>query len=277
MSREQDGDGVRVVLSAPQLAAVLTRQSISHSEMLSNRLWGGLQLVGGLLEMVGAGALCVMPEPTMASKAGCVVFGVHGSDTAAAGLRQIWTARDTATLTQQGTTKLAEAMKASPDMANNIGLWLDMVVPFGFASSIKAIRASRIAMGRISLDMHEAKAGSGIGGHTLLKHVGRTEAQLRERLNREPRREKVSSFTNLERAESAISEVMRANATIIREWAQSSGRGGPLALTRRVAGNVGYGITRETGKLTPMNEVVVVLKYQTYNGMPYYIVTAYIK
>jgi hypothetical protein len=55
-----------------------------------------------LLEMVGAAALCVLPEPTMASKAGCVVFGVHGSDTASAGLRQIWTGRDTATLIQQG-------------------------------------------------------------------------------------------------------------------------------------------------------------------------------
>ncbi|MGF6855556.1 hypothetical protein OKW29_004467 [Paraburkholderia sp. CI3] len=28
--------------------------------------------------------------------------------------------------------------------------------------------------------------------------------------------------------------------------------------------------------MTRMNEVVVVLKYQTYNGMPYYILTAYV-
>jgi hypothetical protein len=59
--------------------------------MMSNRLWGGLQVVGGALEMVGAAALCVVPDPTMASKAGCVMFGVHGSDTAAARLRQVWT------------------------------------------------------------------------------------------------------------------------------------------------------------------------------------------
>ncbi|NIF77980.1 hypothetical protein F3J20_11320 [Paraburkholderia sp. Cy-641] len=95
MSNE-DSSGVSVVLSAPQLAAVLARQSISQAEMLSNRLWGGLQIVGGALEMVGAGALCVLPEPTMASKAGCIVFGVHDSDTAAAGLRQAWTGQDTA-------------------------------------------------------------------------------------------------------------------------------------------------------------------------------------
>ncbi|MCC8401171.1 hypothetical protein LJ655_04550 [Paraburkholderia sp. MMS20-SJTN17] len=276
MSYQQDSDGVRVVLSAPQLAAVLTRQSISQTEMLSNRLWGGLRLVGGLLEMVGAGALCVMPEPTMASKAGCIVFGAHGSDTAAAGLRQVWTGRDTATLTQQGTAKLAEAMKASPDMANNIGLSLDMVVPFGFAGSIKAARVAGVTMGRIRLMDHEAKAGSRIGGHTFEKHVGRTEAQLLERLRLEPRRKRVSSFTNLERAEWAISEVMRIDTARIRNWAKSSGSGGPLTLIQRVAGDVGYGITRETGKLTRMNEVVVVLKYQTYNGIPYYILTAYV-
>jgi hypothetical protein len=73
-------------------------------------------------------ALCVLPDPTMASKAGCVVFGVHGSDSAAAGVRLAWTGRDTATLTQQGTTKLAEAMKASPDMASSIGLSLEAVL-----------------------------------------------------------------------------------------------------------------------------------------------------
>ncbi|MBC8720548.1 hypothetical protein F6X37_02645 [Paraburkholderia sp. 31.1] len=275
MSYNQDSDGVRVVLSAPQLAAVLTRQSISHGEMLSNRLWGGLQLVGGLLEMVGAGALCVMPEPTMASKAGCVVFGVHGSDTAAAGLRQIWTARDTATLTQQGTTKLAEAMNASPDMANNIGLWLDMVVPFGFAGSIKAVRTSQIVMGRIRLMEHEAKDGSRIGGHTIEKHVGRTEAQLRERLRLEPKRDVVSSFRDLPTAEWAISKVMESNTLKIRSWAQSNPRL-VLTLFHNVGKTVGYGINRETGQVKGMSMVQVVLKYEKYNGMPYYILTSYL-
>ncbi|WP_429565248.1 RNase A-like domain-containing protein [Paraburkholderia sp. MM6662-R1] len=275
MSYNQDSDGVRVVLSAPQLAAVLTRQSISHSEMLSNRLWGGLQLVGGLLEMVGAGALCVMPEPTMASKAGCVVFGVHGSNTAAAGLRQIWTARDTATLTQQGTTKLAEAMNASPEMANNIGLWLDMVVPFGFAGSIKAVRTSQIVMGRIGLMEHEAKDGSRIGGHTIEKHVGRTEAQLRERLRLEPKRDVVSSFRDLPTAEWAISKVMESNTLKIRSWAQSNPRHA-LTLFHNVGKTVGYGINRETGQVKGMSMVQVVLKYEKYNGMPYYILTSYL-
>ncbi|MGF6790140.1 RNase A-like domain-containing protein [Paraburkholderia sp. 35.1] len=278
MSYEQDSDSVRVVLSAPQLSAVLARHSINPTEMLSNRLWGGLQVVGGVLEMAGAAALCVLPEPTMASKAGCVVFGAHGSDTAEAGLRQVWTGRDTATLTQQGTAKLAEAMRVSPDMADQIGLSIDMAVPFGFAGSIKAARAASVRTGRIHLQMHEAKAlNPGLGGHTLQKHVGKDEAWLRERLKRESGRDIVSSFTNLEQAERAISEAVDANAARIRTGAQSSTRSATIMVTKVVSGDIGYGVTRETGTLTRMNQVFVVLKYETYNGMPYYVLTAYLE
>ena len=271
---DKDG-GVRVVLSAPQLAAVLARESISRTEMLSNQLWGGLQVVGGVLEMVGAGVLCVMPEPTMASKIGCVAFGAHGSDTAAAGLRQLWTGLDTATLTRQGTTKLAEVLNVDPAMADNIGLSVDIAVPFGFAGSIRAARAARVTLGRISLDMHEAKAGSRVGGHTLRKHVGRTEAQLRERLRLEPKRDVVSSFRNLQAAEWAISRVMESNALAIRNWSRTNPMR-PLVLELDVGKKVGYGIPRATGKLKDMSVVRVVLAFERHNGMPYYILTSYL-
>ena len=49
------------------LAIGMACASLNPAEMLSNRLWGGLQGVGGVLEMPGAGVWCVVPEPTMAS------------------------------------------------------------------------------------------------------------------------------------------------------------------------------------------------------------------
>ncbi|MBB5399551.1 RNase A-like domain-containing protein [Paraburkholderia youngii] len=275
MSQEYDGDGVRLVLSATQLAAILTRGSISQTEMLSNRLWGGLQVAAGVAEMVGAAALCVLPEPTMASKAGCVMFGVHGSDTAASGLRQMLTGKDTATLTQQSATKLAESLKARPDLANQIGVSIDIAVPFGLIGSIRAARVARITMGRISLDAHEAKAGSRIGGHTILKHVGRTEAQLRERLRLESERRVVSSFRDLAAAEWAISKVMESNTSKIRNWAQSNPRR-LLILYQDVGSKVGYGVVRATGELKEMSTVRVSIKFEEYNGMPYYILTSYL-
>ncbi|MGO4766021.1 hypothetical protein AB4120_26100, partial [Cupriavidus sp. 2KB_3] len=100
MAQADEMDGVRVVMSAPQLAAVLAHRSISPSEMMSNCIWGGWDIVGGVLEMV-------------------------------------WTGHDTATLTQQGAAKLAETMRAPPDMAGNIGLSLDIGVGFGLAGMLK--------------------------------------------------------------------------------------------------------------------------------------------
>ncbi|KXU90323.1 hypothetical protein CI15_03705 [Paraburkholderia monticola] len=275
MSQVNESDGVRVVLSAPQLAAVLARQSISPTEMLSNRLWGGLQVVGGVLEMVGAGALCVLPDPTMASKAGCIVFGAHGSDTAAAGLRQVWTGRDTATLTQRGTAKLAETMKAGPDMASHIGLSVDIAVSAGVAGSLKAVRASEITMGRINLMDHEANVGSLIGGHTIAKHVGRTEAQLRARLAAESRIYIASSFADLRAAEASISKVMQLNSSKVKAWAATNEI--RLCLIQDVGSPVGYGVVRSTGKLVQLRRVKMFIKRGSHNGMPYYILTAYLE
>ncbi|MGF6938482.1 hypothetical protein OKW41_007644 [Paraburkholderia sp. UCT70] len=158
-------------------------------------------------------------------------------------------------------------------MANNIGLSLDIAVPFGFAGSIRAARAARVTMGRVNLQTYEAKAGSRIGGHTLLKHVGRTEAQLRERLRLEPEKKVVSSFVNLEEAEWAISETMRANVLQIHAWTKAAPNR-VLTLRKDVARKVGYALVRKTDRLVDSSKVEVVLKYGAYNGMPYYILTA---
>jgi len=274
MAQADEMDGVRVIMSAPQLAAVLAHRSISPTEMMSNRLWGGLDVVGGVLEMVGAGVLCIAPEPTGLTKAGCVVFGMHGADTAWRGMRQVWTGRDTATLTQQGAAKLAETMRAPPDMANNIGLSLDIGVGFGIAGMVKAARVASITTGRIYLIQHEAKSLKGPGGHTLLKHVGKTEAQLRERLVRESNRQSVSTFTDLSTAEIVISDMFSANRARIMSWSSTSRR--ILRLEKRFPHPVGKIINRQSGKLTDARTVTVVLENKEYNKMPYYILTAYV-
>ncbi|EDZ98810.1 conserved hypothetical protein, partial [Burkholderia sp. H160] len=152
---------------------------------------------------------------------------------------------------------------------------VDMIVPFAFAGSIKAARVASVTMGRIRLMEHEAKDGSRIGGHTIEKHVGRTEAQLRERMRLEPQRDVVSSFRDLPSAEWAISRVMESNTLKIRSWAQSNPRQ-VLTLFHNAGETVGYGINRETGKLMGLSTVQVVLKYEKYNGMPYYILTSYL-
>jgi len=272
---EQDEQGVRVVVSAPQLAAILAGESLDQPATFTNRLWGGLRVVGGTLELVGAGALCLAPEPTMASKAGCVVFGVHGSDTLVAGVRQAWTGLDTADLTQAGASKLARTMGADAAAADRIGLAVDIGVPLAMSALLGAARLAAIRGGRLQLVEHEAQAGSKLGGHTIAKHVGRTETQLRARLAAEPRVQVASTFTNLRTAEDAISKVLRLESAAVKAWAQTASPTNGLRLTRDVGIKVGTGVARATGQLTHLQKVRVVLVYKNYNGMPYYILTAF--
>ncbi|WP_145986488.1 hypothetical protein [Methylocaldum marinum] len=59
MNHLYDEDGVKIVMSSVQLAAVLSHDTIPEPATFSNRLWGGIRTVAGVLELVGAGALCL--------------------------------------------------------------------------------------------------------------------------------------------------------------------------------------------------------------------------
>jgi Bacterial CdiA-CT RNAse A domain len=200
---------------------------------------------------------------------------LHGSDTTATGARQVWTGRDSQSLTHMGTAALAKALGADPATADNIGLAVDIAVPLAMSAVVGAARVAAVRAGRISLIEHEAEAGSRIGGHTLEKHIGRTEAQLRERLAREPIIRTASTFSNLQMAETAISQVLRANAAKISNWAQIPGSK-PLDLVQEIGTVVGYGVVRATGQVVKMTKVRVVLKLETFRGQPYYILTSYL-
>jgi hypothetical protein len=197
-------EGLSIVLSPTQLAAILSGQAITEGEMVTNRLWGGLKVVGGSLEMVGAAALLLAPEPTMATKVGGAVLSVHGSDTMSTGFWEIWTGRPRRTLTDHAATALARRLGASPDTAAGIGAKVDMAVPIVVSIGLGAVRIAAVRFGRISLAEHEAAAGSRVGGHTIAKHVAKTEAELRARLAAEARRSVVSSFASLEVAERTL-------------------------------------------------------------------------
>ncbi|MDF0604989.1 hypothetical protein HZU77_004895 [Neisseriaceae bacterium TC5R-5] len=265
MSQASQDEGISIVMSAPQLAAALARKTLSQGDILSNRFWGSLELAGGILEMVGAGALCIAPEPTGATKVGCVAIGAHGADTIATGARKVWTGEDSRSLTQQGVIKLAETMKANPSQAGNIAIAVDMSVPIGLASMVNAARVSSITLGRFRISEHEAKSLGGRGGHTLAKHVGQTKEEMLARLEKEKDLFKVSSFYSRKLAEWGVSEVLLKRSSEISSWAKSSSTR-PLEIEEAVGKVVGHGINRGKDNFK-----------EIYNGMPYFVLTAYPK
>lgn len=264
-------EGLEIILTPIQLAAILENESIEESATFSNRLWGAATLAGGAIELVGAAVLILVPEPTTVTKIAGGTLGVHGVDTATTGIMQIVSGRTRTTLTSQAVSAAAEALGASPDTAATVGMAIDIAVPMlaGFAG---AARAFAIRRGAISLVAEEAA-----GGHTIARHVGRTEAQLRARLAAEPRLVAASTFRNLKEAETVVASALRANSASIKTWASSASVGQTKAFSYSAGKVIGEGVVRSSGQLQNMsNMVVVVRKVQVQNRL-YFVLTAYPK
>lgn len=271
-----EDSSINIVLTPVQLAAILQGDSISSEATVSNRMWGGLTLAAGVAEMVGGAALCVVPEPTGLTKAGCVLLGAHGSDMAAAGLHEAWTGQQALSLTERGLTELASRLGATPGSGQALGLAVEIAVPAGFAGAIRAIRVSSVIAGRISLSRHEASVLGSPGGHTLAQHVGKTKEFLEARLRNEPHLPAASTFHSVEGAERAVNALMRRQAQAVATWAASAHNGAKLGLSGPVSQGVGVVLARGAAAAVDATVVRVVLKKQPYNGMPYYVLSAYL-
>jgi hypothetical protein len=279
MCYAEEEEGLTIAVTPAQLAAVLAFDTVQSGGSVSTRMWGLAKLLGGGLEMAGGTALLLTPEPTMITKVGGGALAAHGADTFTTGATQIWTGRDARTLTDKAVTGLAEELGASRQTAANIGTVVDIAVPLVVVSAAGIARLMSVRAGRISLAAHEAAAGSNVGGHTILKHVGKSEQYLRNRLaqtanwNIPP--PAMSSFTSVKVAETAISHGLRANRAAIETWAKGASNVNLTIQSFDAGRTIGYGIIRSTGKLQNMSKLKIVLKKQKYNGMTHYILTSY--
>jgi len=266
-----EDEGLRIVLSPVQLAAIIRNQTVNEGETLSNRLWGGLGVVGSVAEMFGAGVLCVVPEPTMITKAGCIVVGAHSLDSINASLKQLWTGKKTQTATAELSEIAAEKLGASQETAYKVGLTVDLSVPFGFAAMAGAVRIASVYAGRLNLLEHE---GSALG-HTIARHVGQTPEQLVARLSGPRAPTRASSFRTIKEAEQLISDVFIANRYRMENTVKHMVPESKLPLEHRFNSPVGIYIDKATNQVKNAYGVRVIIKARQYHNKLYFIVTAY--
>lgn len=113
-----------------------------------------------------------------------------------------------------------------------------------------------------------------LGGHTLKKHVGRTDQELLERLQRERNISASSTWTNRELAEEAVAETLEHNSKLDR-WRDRDGRKPNLVLDYHgsPAHPVGRCIQRGSAEAVPAYDALVVLK--AYGENDFYVLTTY--
>jgi hypothetical protein len=137
-------------------------------------------------------------------------------------------------------------------------------------SGSKAARAEVAASTAPARDLSQDEAA---GGHILRKHVGQTDDQLRERLERERRITGASTYTDRPTAEHAVGAAIAQSQDRIERWLGRSGGHPNLVLDYDSPTAIGRTINRGEDQSHPCAHALVVLKYA--GPEEYYVLTSY--
>lgn len=122
-------------------------------------------------------------------------------------------------------------------------------------------------------DRYDLERDEQRGGHTLRKHVARTDADLRERLERERNISAASTWTDRGTAEQVVAEALRAERGRIENWLR---RGYPrpnLALHYDAGAVIGRSLQREESQVVNCTSAVIVLRADGPDG--FFVLTTY--
>jgi hypothetical protein len=114
------------------------------------------------------------------------------------------------------------------------------------------------------------------GGHTLARHVGRTDDQLRQRLRDQPNISAASTYSDRETAERVVGLVLQESADTLEAWTRRRGSRPNLALRTATprAPPVGRVLNRGARTPVPARGAVVVLRWDQPRDT-YYVLTSY--
>ena len=128
---------------------------------------------------------------------------------------------------------------------------------------------------RVALDAgtrHDLSRDEARGGHTLQRHVGKSDAELSDRLQNEDV-SAASTYTNRAMAEMAVAAAIRENTDKINRWLQRPGGHSNLVLDYDSNSPIGRSMRRGEAQSFPCSHAVAVLKYAGTND--YYVLTSY--
>ena len=110
------------------------------------------------------------------------------------------------------------------------------------------------------------------GGHTLDRHIAKTDAQLRERLAEEPISAD-STYTDRDTAEMAVAAAIRENSSRINSWLHRPGGHSNLVLDYDSSSPLGRSMRRDETQSFPCSHAVVILKWLS--PADYFVLTSY--
>jgi len=139
----------------------------------------------------------------------------------------------------------------------------------GPAAAAPSFGASSLSTKRRDLSQDEAA-----GGHTLRKHVARTDAELRQRLRHERNISAASTWNDRESAETAVGAALAQQNNKIARWLERDSHPNlVLDYDGNSARPFGRTLRRGEDQVEPCAHAVIVLKWD--GGNSYHVLTAY--
>lgn len=111
------------------------------------------------------------------------------------------------------------------------------------------------------------------GGHTLARHVARTDDELRERLAREPNISAASTWTDRETAETVVAEALAAERSRVDGWMRRGYPRANLALHYNAGRLIGRRLRHGDSRTVECASAVIVLRAD--GPESFYVLTTY--
>ena len=124
-----------------------------------------------------------------------------------------------------------------------------------------------------SAPVRDLRQDEAAGGHILRKHVGLTEEQLRQRLERERDITGASTYTDQSTAEHVVGAAIAQSQGQIERWLDRSGRHPNLVLDYDSENPIGRTMNRGENQSRPCAQALVILRYTGPSN--YYVLTSY--
>jgi len=118
------------------------------------------------------------------------------------------------------------------------------------------------------------QAHENLGGHTIDRHVGKSDDELLARLAAEPSIPAASTFNTLAEANSATVEALRSSQKEICSWLSSSISSLTLTYAKE-GGSVGRVMLRGAMSSYPGSQVRLVLRSSTNSPIGFYVLTSF--
>jgi hypothetical protein len=113
-----------------------------------------------------------------------------------------------------------------------------------------------------------------MGGHTLDRHIGKTDEELVARLRREPDISSASTYTDRQTAERVIGAALATNRSAFEKWRARQGRRPNFVLHYDAHEVIGRSVRRGRTHSQPAERALVVLRWDD-RRREFYVLTSY--